>query len=282
MRDGIILINKPKGPSSNQTLQKVKQRLAIKKAGHFGTLDPLASGLLIIGLNKGTKLSKLFLNDDKSYEAVIKFGQRTNTDDAEGDVIDTSLKKVSKSAVVKTLSSFVGVQEQVPPAYSAIKIKGMPAYKYARDGKVIELQSRKINIYEVLMKDFEFPFLTLSIKCSKGTYIRSLARDIGINVDSCAHLHSLKRTNQGHFSLSEAHNENDVNLNKIYSIEKATNDLERCDITLDQIKILKNAKSFKLDDCDSQKKNFVRIYSQDIFLGVGKFNNNHLFKEFLV
>ena len=96
MRDGIILINKPKGPSSNQTLQKVKQRLAIKKAGHFGTLDPLASGLLIIGLNKGTKLSKLFLNDDKSYEAVIKFGQRTNTDDAEGDVIDTSLKKVSK------------------------------------------------------------------------------------------------------------------------------------------------------------------------------------------
>ena len=100
MRDGIILINKPKGPSSNQTLQKVKQRLAIKKAGHFGTLDPLASGLLIIGLNKGTKLSKLFLNDDKSYEAVIKFGQRTNTDDAEGDVIDTSLKKVSKSEVV--------------------------------------------------------------------------------------------------------------------------------------------------------------------------------------
>ena len=110
MRDGIILINKPKGPSSNQTLQKVKQRLAIKKAGHFGTLDPLASGLLIIGLNKGTKLSKLFLNDDKSYEAVIKFGQRTNTDDAEGDVIDTSLKKVSKSEVVETLSSFVGVQ----------------------------------------------------------------------------------------------------------------------------------------------------------------------------
>ena len=101
----------------------------------------------------------------------------------EGDVIDTSLKKVSKSEVVKTLSSFVGVQEQVPPAYSAIKIKGMPAYKYARDGKVIELQSRKINIYEVLMKDFEFPFLTLSIKCSKGTYIRSLARDIGINVE---------------------------------------------------------------------------------------------------
>ena len=142
MRDGIILINKPKGPSSNQTLQKVKQRLAIKKAGHFGTLDPLASGLLIIGLNKGTKLSKLFLNDDKSYEAVIKFGQRTNTDDAEGDVIDTSLKKVSKSEVVETLSSFVGVQEQVPPTYSAIKIKGVPAYKYARDGKAIELQSR--------------------------------------------------------------------------------------------------------------------------------------------
>ena len=116
----------------------------------------------------------------------------------------------------------------------------------------------------------------------KGTYIRSLARDIGINVDSCAHLHSLKRTNQGHFSLSEAHDENNVNLNKVYSLEKATNDLERCNITLDQIKILKNAKSFKLDDCDSQKKNFVRIYSQDIFLGVGKFNNNHLFKEFLV
>ena len=282
MTDGILLVNKCQGPSSNQTLQIVKKNLGIKKAGHFGTLDPLASGLLVIGVNKGTKLSNLFLNDNKSYEASIKFGESTTTDDAEGEVIVTSKKKFTKSDVVNTLRSFLGAQKQVPPIYSAIKIKGTPSYMHARAGREIQLAPRSINIYEILIRDFSFPFLNLSISCSKGTYIRSLARDIGISLGSCAYLHSLKRTKQGNFKLSNAIKANNADLEKIYSIEEATNFLERCDLTLAQMSVLKNAKLCELKNSDFKDNEFVRLYSQNIFFGIGIYNENHLFKEFLV
>ncbi len=282
MTDGILLVNKCQGPSSNQTLQIVKKNLGIKKAGHFGTLDPLASGLLVIGVNKGTKLSNLFLNDNKSYEVSIKFGESTTTDDAEGEVIVTSKKKFTKSDVVNTLRSFLGAQKQVPPIYSAIKIKGTPSYKHARAGREIQLAPRSINIYEILIRDFSFPLLNLSISCSKGTYIRSLARDIGISLGSCAYLHSLKRTKQGNFKLSNAIKANNADLEKIYSIEEATNFLERCDLTLAQMSVLKNAKLCELKNSDFKDNEFVRLYSQNIFFGIGIYNENHLFKEFLV
>ena len=282
MTDGILLVNKCQGPSSNQTLQIVKKNLGIKKAGHFGTLDPLASGLLVIGVNKGTKLSNLFLNDNKSYEASIKFGESTTTDDAEGEVIVTSKKKFTKSDVVNTLRSFLGAQKQVPPMYSAIKIKGTPSYKHARAGREIQLAPRSINIYEILIRDFSFPLLNLSISCSKGTYIRSLARDIGISLGSCAYLHSLKRTKQGNFKLSNAIKANNADLEKIYSIEEATNFLQRCDLTLAQMSVLKNAKLCELKNSDLKDNEFVRLYSQNIFFGIGIYNENHLFKEFLV
>ena len=282
MTDGILLVNKCQGPSSNQTLQIVKKNLGIKKAGHFGTLDPLASGLLVIGVNKGTKLSNLFLNDNKSYEVSIKFGESTTTDDAEGEVIVTSKKKFTKSDVVNTLRSFLGAQKQVPPIYSAIKIKGTPSYKHARAGREIQLAPRSINIYEILIRDFSFPLLNLSISCSKGTYIRSLARDIGISLGSCAYLHSLKRTKQGNFKLSNAIKANNADLEKIYSIEEATNFLERCDLTLAQMSVLKNAKLCELKNSDFKDNEFVRLYSQNIFFGIGIYNDIHLFKEFLV
>ena len=282
MTDGILLVNKCQGPSSNQTLQIVKKKLGIKKAGHFGTLDPLASGLLVIGVNKGTKLSNLFLNDNKSYEVSIKFGESTTTDDAEGEVIVTSKKKFTKSDVVNTLRSFLGAQKQVPPIYSAIKIKGTPSYKHARAGREIQLAPRSINIYEIVIRDFSFPLLNLSISCSKGTYIRSLARDIGISLGSCAYLHSLKRTKQGNFKLSNAIKANNADLEKIYSIEEATNFLERCDLTLAQMSVLKNAKLCELKNSDFKDNEFVRLYSQNIFFGIGIYNENHLFKEFLV
>lgn len=282
MTDGILLVNKCQGPSSNQTLQIVKKNLGIKKAGHFGTLDPLASGLLVIGVNKGTKLSNLFLNDNKSYEVSIKFGESTTTDDAEGEVIVTSKKKFTKSDVVNTLRSFLGAQKQVPPIYSAIKIKGTPSYMHARAGREIQLAPRSINIYEILIRDFSFPLLNLSISCSKGTYIRSLARDIGISLGSCAYLHSLKRTKQGNFKLSNAIKANNADLEKIYSIEEATNFLERCDLTLAQMSVLKNAKLCELKNSDFKDNEFVRLYSQNIFFGIGIYNENHLFKEFLV
>ena len=282
MTDGILLVNKCQGPSSNQTLQIVKKNLGIKKAGHFGTLDPLASGLLVIGVNKGTKLSNLFLNDNKSYEVSIKFGESTTTDDAEGEVIVTSKKKFTKSDVVNTLRSFLGAQKQVPPIYSAIKIKGTPSYKHARAGREIQLAPRSINIYEIVIRDFSFPLLNLSISCSKGTYIRSLARDIGISLGSCAYLHSLKRTKQGNFKLSNAIKANNADLENIYSIEEATNFLERCDLTLAQMSVLKNAKLCELKNSDFKDNEFVRLYSQNIFFGIGIYNENHLFKEFLV
>ena len=194
----------------------------------------------------------------------------------------TSKKKFTKSDVVNTLRSFLGAQKQVPPIYSAIKIKGTPSYKHARAGREIQLAPRSINIYEILIRDFSFPLLNLSISCSKGTYIRSLARDIGISLGSCAYLHSLKRTKQGNFKLSNAIKANNADLEKIYSIEEATNFLERCDLTLAQMSVLKNAKLCELKNSDFKDNEFVRLYSQNIFFGIGIYNENHLFKEFLV
>ena len=263
-------------------IAQISQKQYAEVLLHFGTLDPLASGLLVIGVNKGTKLSNLFLNDNKSYEVSIKFGESTTTDDAEGEVIVTSKKKFTKSDVVNTLRSFLGAQKQVPPIYSAIKIKGTPSYKHARAGREIQLAPRSINIYEILIRDFSFPLLNLSISCSKGTYIRSLARDIGISLGSCAYLHSLKRTKQGNFKLSNAIKANNADLEKIYSIEEATNFLERCDLTLAQMSVLKNAKLCELKNSDFKDNEFVRLYSQNIFFGIGIYNENHLFKEFLV
>ena len=152
MNSGIFLINKDKGSSSNKTIQKIKRRLNIKKIGHFGTLDPLAQGLLVCGINKGTKLSEKFLNLYKSYFSRIMLGIQTTTDDSEGKIIEEKKIQVSEKEIIEMTKSFEGESKQKAPFFSALKYKGKPLYKYAREGRFIEKEPREIKIYKIIQK----------------------------------------------------------------------------------------------------------------------------------
>lgn len=219
MNSGIFLVNKDKGLSSNKAIQKIKKRLDIKKIGHFGTLDPLAEGLLICGINKGTKLSEKFLNLDKSYFSKIMLGIQTTTDDSEGDIIKEKKIQISEKEIIEMTKTFIGESKQKPPFFSALKHKGKPLYKYAREGKLIEKEPRDIKIYKILNIFVENAFVSFEISCSKGTYIRSIARDLGDKLDCGGHLVELVRLSQGSFNLKDAKKVDDIQISDLIKIE---------------------------------------------------------------
>ena len=219
MNSGIFLINKDKGLSSNKAIQKIKRRLGIKKIGHFGTLDPLAEGLLVCGINKGTKLSERFLNLDKSYFSKIMLGIQTTTDDSEGSVIEEKKIQVSEEEIIEMIKTFVGESKQKAPFFSALKYKGKPLYKHAREGKLIEKEPRDIKIYKILNIAVENAFVSFEISCSKGTYIRSIARDLGEKLGCGGHLVELVRLSQGKFELKDAKKVDDVQMSDLINME---------------------------------------------------------------
>ncbi|MBN1379734.1 MAG: tRNA pseudouridine(55) synthase TruB [Gammaproteobacteria bacterium] len=192
--DGILILDKPSGLSSNQALQRVKRLFNANKAGHTGNLDPLASGVLPICLGEATKISGFLLDADKRYLAECRLGQRTGTADSEGEVIETrSVPAFKKKQIEKVLKCFIGEIEQVPPMYSALKHQGQPLYKLARQGKTVERKSRQVSIYSLDLLEFDEQSLVLDIRCSKGTYIRTLAEDIGEALGCGAHISALRR-----------------------------------------------------------------------------------------
>ena len=219
MNSGIFLVNKDKGLSSNKAIQKIKKRLDIKKIGHFGTLDPLAEGLLICGINKGTKLSEKFLNLDKSYFSKIMLGIQTTTDDSEGDIIKEKKIQISEKEIIEMTKTFIGESKQKPPFFSALKHKGKPLYKYAREGKLIDKEPRNIKIYKILNIFVENAFVSFEISCSKGTYIRSIARDLGDKLECGGHLVELVRLSQGSFNLKDAKKVDDIQISDLIKIE---------------------------------------------------------------
>jgi tRNA pseudouridine55 synthase len=202
MTDGALLLDKPVGISSNRALQEAKKLLGARKAGHAGTLDPLASGLLVLLFGEATKLAGPLLDDDKEYLATLKLGERTATGDAEGDVVER--KAVRVAGLEAVLARFVGEIEQVPPMYSALKREGVPLYALARRGESVERPARRVRIAEIEKLDFTPPHLRLRVRCSKGTYIRTLAEDIGAALGTCAHLAALRRTASGRFRVDDA------------------------------------------------------------------------------
>ena len=171
MNSGIFLVNKDKGLSSNKAIQKIKKRLDIKKIGHFGTLDPLAEGLLICGINRGTKLSEKFLNLDKSYFSKIMLGIQTTTDDSEGDIIKEKKIQISEKEIIEMTKTFIGESKQKPPFFSALKHKGKPLYKYAREGKLIDKEPRNIKIYKILNIFVENAFVSFEISCLSSSVL---------------------------------------------------------------------------------------------------------------
>ncbi len=208
--DGVVLLDKPCGMTSQSAVTSVKRLLHADKAGHTGTLDPMATGLLPICLGEATKYSQDLLDADKKYQARLRFGIQTDTGDAQGQVIaEKSTAEVTDNAMAKSLidgilPQFMGEIEQVPPMYSALKRDGKPLYEYARAGVEIERESRKITIYSITVLDVSWPEIALEVHCSKGTYIRVLAEDIGHALGCGAHLIGLRRTMVGHLSLERA------------------------------------------------------------------------------
>ena len=202
MVDGALLLDKPVGLTSNAALQKAKKALRAAKAGHAGTLDPLASGLLIVLFGEATKFAGPLLDADKEYVATLKLGERTTTGDAEGEVIQT--RPVSIEGLAPVLERFKGQIEQVPPMHSALKHKGTPLYRLARRGEEVERAPREVRIAQLEVLECAPPRLVLRVVCSKGTYIRTLAEDIGEALGCGAHLAGLRRTGSGRFRVEDA------------------------------------------------------------------------------
>lgn len=203
---GVLLLDKPLGLSSNQALQKAKWLLRAEKAGHTGTLDPLASGVLPLCFGAATKFSQLHLDADKTYETTVRLGVKTSTGDAEGEVITTRPVTCTAGQLVEVLDSFMGEIDQVPPMHSALKKDGKALYEYARQGEVVERTSRRVTIHDLELLDFQLqgdqPFVSLRVHCSKGTYIRTLGEDIGDALGCGGHLTRLRRTATGPFAES--------------------------------------------------------------------------------
>ena len=282
--NGLLIIDKPLGFSSNQTLSKIKWLYNPKKAGHTGTLDPLATGLLPICLGEATKFSSYLLNADKTYEGVIKLGYKSSTGDTEGKITKQNIDTLpSLAGIKKILHKFIGTINQLPPMYSALKYKGKPLYSYARDGIDVQRPKRKVIIHLIELLEYQGDKLRLKIKCSKGTYIRTLAEDIGTQLDVGAYLIGLRRTNIGNFSIESALN--------IEKIEK-TNGEERCQLLLLPEELLNKYKKIILSFNEEsaikdgkiieQKRKIPGLYrlygANNDFIGLGEINETENLK----
>lgn len=202
---GIVLLDKPLGITSNRALQIVKRLYQAAKAGHTGSLDPMATGLLPLCLGEATKVSGYLLDADKRYEATIKLGVKTTSADAEGDVLETRpVDNYSHDQIQDVIAQFIGDIEQVPPMHSALKVDGQPLYKLAHKGEVIERKSRWVTIFAIEILRYEEDEIDIAVECSKGTYIRTLAEDIGEKLGCGAHLSALRRTASGPFHIEDS------------------------------------------------------------------------------
>ena len=203
--DGILLIDKPAGPTSHDIVDIIRNSYRIKKVGHCGTLDPAATGLLTILLGKATKLSEKLMSDDKVYVGSLKLGETTNTYDAEGQIVShKQVPNLSIDTLQEEANKFLGDQMQIPPMVSAIKINGTPLYKLARKGQKVDRKERFIHLYKFIISEYKPPFAWFKIACTKGTYIRSLAHDFGNSLGCGGHLSGLRRTVSGKFKVSNA------------------------------------------------------------------------------
>ncbi|ULJ59355.1 tRNA pseudouridine(55) synthase TruB [Wielerella bovis] len=203
--NGVLLLDKPLGISSNTALQQARRLFRAEKAGHTGVLDPLASGLLPVCFGEATKFAQYLLDADKAYTATLKLGEATTTGDAEGEIIDTARADISRDEFQAACAALTGEIRQVPPMFSALKHEGKPLYEYARKGIVIERKAREITIYDIEIKEFSSHKAVINVRCSKGTYIRTLSEDIAKHIGTFAHLTALRRTETAGFRIEQTH-----------------------------------------------------------------------------
>lgn len=290
--NGIIIIYKPKGWTSHDIVAKVKN-LTQEKVGHTGTLDPLATGVLPLLIGKGTLCSKYLINHDKKYKVTLKLGKKTSTGDEEGEIIEEqniNEQILEQTNIEETLKKFIGEQEQIPPIYSAIKVKGKKLYEYARNNQEVKIEPRKITIYEInLLKiDKTNNEIQFEVKCSKGTYIRSLCEDIAKALGAVGYMKELERTEVGDFKLEQSISiddlisisESDKNKieEKIIGIEELFNNLENIELNKRKLQLFLNGVRLTVDN----KPGLYKIYSNNTFIGIGIVKNQLLKRDIIL
>lgn len=277
---GIILLDKRLGVSSNKALQEVRRLFNANKAGHTGSLDPLATGLLPLCFGEATKVSALMLDDDKRYQVTVKLGVMTDTGDAEGQIIETKpVPPLSIEQLESCLKKFTGQQAQVPPMYSALKHNGKKLYELARDGITIEREPRNITIYEINLLEYTPDTLTLDVACSKGTYIRSLAEDIGHDLGCGGTVTALRRTQAGQFQLHEAQTIEQLSAMsseelhaRLIAVDKPLENLQAVHLSPEQTTAIRYGQAIDFET--NETKQNVRLYAEKSFLGLGEIGLN--------
>lgn len=285
---GILIINKPQGFTSQDVVSKVKKILNIKKAGHTGTLDPLATGVLPVLLGNYTKLSKYLIEHDKIYRAKVKLGEKKDTGDSEGNTIESQevdISKLSEENVRKVLESFLGKQKQIPPVYSAIKVNGKKLYEYAREGIEVKVEPRDIEIFDIKLLNINNLEIEFEVKCSKGTYIRTLCEDIAQRLETIGYMSSLNRILVDKFSIDDSID--------FETLEKTKDNIEDKLITMEQV--FSNLNKLKLTDRKMElffngvmltynlNDGAYNIYDfNDNYIGLGIVKNNLLKRDIII
>ncbi len=282
--NGIVVLDKANGLSSNAALQEVKRLYEANKAGHAGSLDPLATGVLPVCLGEATKVSQFLLDSDKRYRARIKLGIRTDTGDSEGSIIEQNEGiSVSRKAIERALTKFKGEVEQVPPMHSAIKMNGVPLYKLARKGIAVEREPRLVTLYQICLVEFVNSELELEISCSKGTYIRTIADDLGQELGCGAHVIELRRTQAGVFTEKDSISSEELALEKenrgldkidqfLIPMDRAIQDLPEVNLPSITASHVKNGQAVLVRHLP--KNGLVRMYEDEQFIGIGSIDDD--------
>lgn len=285
--DGVLLFDKPLELSSNDALQKVRRLFQAEKAGHTGTLDPLATGLLPICFGEATKFSMALLDADKTYRALLRLGQTTTTGDAEGEITAEHPVEVMQADVDTVLAKFRGEIQQLPPMHSALKHQGKPLYEYIRKGETIERELRSVVIHELLLNSFSGNEMDITVRCSKGTYIRTLAEDIGAALGCGAHLIGLRRTAIAHFDLSRSYTLQQLTAMTdaerdgcILPLESLMPDMHKLQLDAVQVQRLAQGQRLGLDTGLPDGK--ISLYGPQGFIGVGLLQGRRLAPERLL
>ena len=282
--NGILLLDKPLMLSSNHAIQKIKKQFNIRKVGHTGTLDPLATGLLPVCMGQATRISRFLINSDKTYRALIMLGTRTSTGDKEGEIIETCSSDVSTNTayIDKVLKSFIGEQKQIPPMYSALKHNGERLYKLAQKGLNVSRKARSINIYSIDLISINDDYLEVIIECSKGTYIRTLAEDIAKKLGTVGHIDQLRRLNikcfhdQSMFSFNQIMKAKSIN-QFLLPIDIPLKHLAKKDFSESESSMFINGLSIKTNQRSNNESDYIRIYNDEsVFLGLGLYSNGYI------
>lgn len=286
---GVFLLDKPQGVSSNDIMQKVKRLFKANKAGHTGALDPLATGMLPICLGEATKFSQFLLDSDKRYVVTAKLGERTDTSDAEGQVVQSREVNVAEADILAALSAFRGEILQVPTMFSALKHNGKPLYEYARAGITVEREARPITIFEIKFIDYQAPFLTLEVHCSKGTYIRTLVDDLGEVLGCGAHVTMLRRLAVADYPIEEMMPIEDLALladsfpnseldRLLLPMDTAVASLPQLNLTAEQTKAVGFGQRVKFENPQALS-GLVRLFSEKgQFLGIAEITAGNIIR----